>query len=104
MCRQCMAVDGSTGSPGAAAPKATETSTAHESSETGKRMRVSLPQRSPPSKNALDTRVQQVLLNSQMCYKNHMTAAARTRATAQLSRRERQIMDALYRLGRATAA
>ena len=41
-----------------------------------------------------------VLLKSQRCYKNHMPS----RSHPGLSRRERQIMDALYRAGRATAA
>ena len=38
---------------------------------------------------------------SQMCYKRRMPAA---RPHLLLTKRERQIMDALYRLGRATAA
>ena len=38
---------------------------------------------------------------SQRCYKNNMTTRATTPAL--LTRRERQIMDVLYRLGRATA-
>ena len=42
-----------------------------------------------------------MLLNSQRCYKNRMS---RPRAHQQLTKRERQIMDVLYRLGRATAA
>ena len=42
-----------------------------------------------------------MLQNSQRCYKNRMA----TRRTATLlTKRERQIMDVLYRLGRATAA
>ena len=42
-----------------------------------------------------------MLLKSQRCYKNHMSAK---RAPALLTKRERQIVDALYRMGRATAA
>ena len=42
-----------------------------------------------------------MLLKSQRCYKNHMAAK---RTPALLTKRERQIVDALYRLGRATAA
>jgi predicted transcriptional regulator len=42
-----------------------------------------------------------MLLKSQRCYKNHMPS---TRTPALLTKRERQIMDVLYRLGRATAA
>ena len=42
-----------------------------------------------------------MLLNSQRCYKNHMSGK---RYPALLTKRERQIMDVLYRLGRATAA
>jgi predicted transcriptional regulator len=42
-----------------------------------------------------------VLQSSQRCYKNRMSA---TRAQVLLTKRERQIMDVLYRLGRATAA
>src|SRR3954468_6252847 len=42
-----------------------------------------------------------VLLNSQRCDKTRMTVKP---TPAMLSKRERQIMDALYRLGRATAA
>ena len=42
-----------------------------------------------------------VLQNSQRCYKNSMRAR---RAPVLLTKRERQIMDVLYRLGRATAA
>ena len=41
-----------------------------------------------------------MLLNSQRCYKNHMLP----RTPHLLTKRERQIMDVLYRLGRATAA
>ena len=41
-----------------------------------------------------------VLQNSQRCYKNRMSAA---RLHATLTKRERQLMDVLYRLGRATA-
>src|SRR4051812_35296837 len=41
-----------------------------------------------------------VLLKSQRCDKNNMS---RTREPMALTRRERQIMDALYRLGRGTA-
>src|SRR6187431_2297733 len=48
-----------------------------------------------------DTSPPQVLLKSQHCYKTHMPAK---RPDALLTKRERQIMDALYRLGRATAA
>src|SRR4051812_41803712 len=40
-----------------------------------------------------------MLQTSQRCYKNRMKAKP-----VLLTRRERQIMDALYRLGRATAA
>ena len=42
-----------------------------------------------------------MLLKSQRCYKNRMS---RPRPHQLLTKRERQIMDALYRLGRATAA
>jgi len=42
-----------------------------------------------------------VLLKSQVCYKTHMSPRAKSPL---LTKRERQIMDALYRLGRATAA
>src|SRR3954447_18207849 len=41
-----------------------------------------------------------MLQTSQRCYKNNMT---RTPTTQLLTKRERQIMDVLYRLGRATA-
>lgn len=47
-----------------------------------------------------DTAAPQVLLKSQRCYKNRMS---RKGAGAVLTKRERQIMDVLYRLGRATA-
>ena len=40
-----------------------------------------------------------MLLKSQRCYKNHMSS----RTPQLLTKRERQIMDVLYRLGRATA-
>ena len=42
-----------------------------------------------------------VLQKSQMCYKTRMTSK---RTPAALTKRERQIMDVLYRLGRGTAA
>lgn len=42
-----------------------------------------------------------MLLKSQRCYKNNMSP--RERAPQLLTKRERQIMDVLYRLGRATA-
>jgi len=42
-----------------------------------------------------------MLFTSQRCYKNRMSAKP---APALLTKRERQIMDVLYRLGRATAA
>ena len=42
-----------------------------------------------------------MLLKSQRCYKNRMPGK---RAPALLTKRERQIVDVLYRLGRATAA
>ena len=42
-----------------------------------------------------------MLLKSQMCYKSRMSRAS---AHQLLTKRERQIMDVLYRLGRATAA
>src|SRR5215207_3605828 len=42
-----------------------------------------------------------MLLNSQRCYKNRMSSHRRP---ALLTKRERQIVDVLYRLGRATAA
>ena len=48
-----------------------------------------------------DTGAPQVLLKSQRCYKNRMSAK---RSPALLTKRERQIMDVLYRLGRGTAA
>ncbi len=41
-----------------------------------------------------------MLLKSQRCYKTHMSS----RTPHLLTKRERQIMDVLYRLGRATAA
>lgn len=41
-----------------------------------------------------------MLLMSQTCYKNNMPS----KVSPPLTKRERQIMDALYRLGRATAA
>ena len=47
-----------------------------------------------------DTAPPQVLLKSQRCYKNRMSA----KRLQTLTKRERQIMDALYRLGRATAS
>jgi predicted transcriptional regulator len=43
-----------------------------------------------------------VLLKSQRCYKHNMSP--RDRTPHLLTKRERQIMDVLYRLGRATAA
>lgn len=43
-----------------------------------------------------------MLLKSQRCYKNNMST--RDRTPHLLTKRERQIMDVLYRLGRATAA
>lgn len=49
---------------------------------------------------ALDAPDASVLLTSQRCYKNNMTR----RPPHALTKRERQIMDVLYRLGRATAA
>ena len=42
-----------------------------------------------------------MLFKSQECYKNRMAKSSRHAA---LTKRERQIMDVLYRLGRATAA
>lgn len=48
-----------------------------------------------------DTAAPQVLLKSQRCYKTRMSGK---RSPALLTKRERQIMDVLYRLGRATAA
>lgn len=49
---------------------------------------------------AVDTPAGYVLLKSQRCYKTRMAP----KAPALLTKRERQIMDVLYRLGRATAA
>jgi len=49
----------------------------------------------------VDITAPKVLHTSQMCYKNNMPPKI---APAALTRRERQIMDVLYRLGRATAA
>lgn len=57
--------------------------------------------RSRTSGSRVDTPGLDVLLKSQRCYKTHMPA---TRAQTLLTKRERQIMDVLYRLGRATAA
>src|SRR4029453_15504323 len=48
----------------------------------------------------LDTRLVLILLNSQRCYKNNMPS----RTPHLLTKRERQIMDVLYRLGRAPPA
>ena len=44
-----------------------------------------------------------VLVLSQIRYKNNMTSPASKPAHAALSKRERQIMDILYRIGRGTA-
>jgi predicted transcriptional regulator len=45
-----------------------------------------------------------VLFSSQECYKNNIMAKSSRPAHTGLARRERQIMDSLYRRGRATAA
>jgi predicted transcriptional regulator len=50
---------------------------------------------------AVDAPAPDVLLTSQRCYKNSMAA---TQTLSALTKRERQIMDVLYRLGRATAS
>lgn len=55
----------------------------------------------PSEGQAIDTGGAVVLFLSRRCYKNNMTTRT---AHAVLTRRERQIMDILYRLGRATAA
>lgn len=49
--------------------------------------------------SALDTGGQAMLFLSQKCYKNNMSKSLQTA----LTRRERQIMDILFRRGRATA-
>jgi BlaI family transcriptional regulator, penicillinase repressor len=53
-----------------------------------------------PQSMALDTSAALVLIKPHRCYKNRMQ---RRPIHVVLTKRERQIMDALYRLGRATA-
>jgi predicted transcriptional regulator len=58
------------------------------------------------SLDALDSLDDHVLFLSQVCYKNNTMTKTRQkgeRVHGALARRERQIMDILYRLGRATA-
>lgn len=59
-----------------------------------------LPARVDAPAGALDAVARTMLLQSQKCYISNMSA---TRMQLALTKRERQIMDVLYRLGRATA-